>query len=228
MRVMDVEEFISANSCKVLYHMSEKGSWPLIQKIGLLSTSALLDECGVTGPERFRLESELRIKKEPISHPLYGVIYLRDQDPMRDRPSDGIKLANLLTPGTTVQQWLEFLNGKIFFWIPKYEFLKMLCARLYRYKPHWVITLDTHALLGAYSHVASVSDQNSGSLYSKKLRGPSTFVPLLMCPTKKNIMELAIDDRVPDIEKYTLSVDECIGSWQNDQRICKKVKHIWP
>ena len=54
MKLMNIEEFISANNCKVLYHMSEKGSWPIIQKLGLLSTSVLLDECGVTGPERFR------------------------------------------------------------------------------------------------------------------------------------------------------------------------------
>ncbi len=123
---MDVEEFISANSCKVLYHMSEEGSWPIIQKLGLLRTSALLDECGVTGSKRFSLESELRIRKEPIPHPLYGDIYLRDQDPMRDRPSDGIKLANLLTPETTVQQWLEFLNSKTFFWVLKLPFKNSL------------------------------------------------------------------------------------------------------
>jgi hypothetical protein len=227
-KLVNIEEFISANACRVLYHISEKGSWPSIQKLGLFSTSALLDQCGVTGTKRFRLESELRISKETIKHPIYGDINLRDQDPMRDRPSDGIKLANLLTPGTTVQQWFEFLNGKTFFWVSKKEFLKMLCARLYRGKPHWVITLDTHSLLGAYSHVVSVSDQNSGSLYSKKLRGPSTFVPLLTCPTENKILELTIDDGVPDIEKFTLSVDECIGSWQNDERICKKVKHIWP
>jgi hypothetical protein len=61
-----------------------------------------------------------------------------------------------------------------------------------------------------------------------RLRGPSTFVPLLTCPTKNKILELTIDNGVPDIEKFTLSVDECIGSWQNGERICKKVKHIWP
>ncbi len=208
--------------------MSDTGSWPSIQRLGLLSTSALLDLCGLTGAERFRIESELRIDRIPIKHPECGVIYIRDQDPMRDRPSDGIVLTNLLEPGTSRQQWFEFLNTKTFFWVSKYAFRKMLCARLYKNKPHWVLKVDTRALLKDYSDKASVSDQNSGSLYSKKLRGPKTFVPFLQCQLKPDIKELAVDYGVPDIEKYTLSVTECVGSWQNGEPVCRKAKQIWP
>jgi hypothetical protein len=229
---MNIDEFIATNRCEHLYHMSEKGSWPNIQRLGLLSTSALLDLCGVTGSERFTIESELRISRVPIKHPVYGDIYIRDQDPMRDRPSDGIILAKLLEAGTSVRMWLEFLNGKTFFWVPEYELTKMLCARLYRNKPHWVITVDTRALLGRYADEASISDQNSGSLYSKKLRGINTFVPFLKSPKRSNIIELAIDRGVPDITDYTVSVVECVGtylgSYPNGERVCKNVKQIWP
>jgi len=225
---MTIDEFIRANQCKVLYHMSEKGSWPNIHRLGLLSTSALLDICGIDDIERYKMESQLRRHKVKINHPVYGDIYIRDQDPMLDRPSDGIFLEPLLEDGTTVQNWFEFLNSKTFFWVPEYEFKKMLCARLYRNKPHWVIMVDTRSLLGQYADNASVSDQNSGSLYSKKPRGLNTFVPLLECSIKNNIIELAIDHGVPNITEYTLCVTECIGSWQNGERVCRKVKQIWP
>ena len=225
---MNVDDFVKVNRCSYLYHMSEKNSWSSIQRLGLLSTSALLDICGVTDSHRYPIESELRTDKTWIEHPEYGHICIRDQDPMRDRPSDGIVLADLLEPGTSVQEWFEFLNGKTFFWVSEYEFRKMLCARLYRNKPHWVLKVDTRALLNKYAEKASISDQNSGSLYSKKLRGLKTFVPLLQSPLKNNILELAIEHSVPDIEKYTISVVECIGSWQNGERVCRPVKQIWP
>jgi len=35
-----------------LYHMAEDGSWPNIQKLGLLSTSALLTKFGYIGANR--------------------------------------------------------------------------------------------------------------------------------------------------------------------------------
>lgn len=225
---MNVDEFIVANRCNCLYHISEKGSWPNIQTLGLLSTSALLDLCGLTGTERFSIESKLRTNKVQIRHAVYGNIHIRDQDPMRDRPSDGIILKDLLESGTTAQEWFEFLNGKVFFWVSEYEFKKMLCARLYRDKPHWVLKINTRSLLSKYAEQARISDQNSGSLYSKKLRGPSTFVPFLESPTKNGIMELAIERGVPDIKEHTLSVVECVGLWENGERVCKPGKQIWP
>jgi hypothetical protein len=225
---MDVEGFIKANDCTHIYHMAEKGSWPSIQKFGLLSTSALLDLCSIAGKDRFAIESQLRSDKVQIRHPAYGEICIRDQDPMRDRPVDGIFLARLLEAGTTMQGWLEFLNRKTFFWVSEREFKKMLCARLYRNRPHWVLVIDARAFLEQYADKASVSDQNSGSLYSKKTRGPSTFVPLLRCQTKSNIVELAVDYAVPNIERFTTSVVECVGTWRNGDRVCTRVRQVWP
>lgn len=225
---MDVEEFIRANDCRHIYHMAEKGSWPCIQRFGLLSTSAILDLCSIAGNDRLELESQLRTDTARIPHPICGEICIRDQDPMKDRPVNGIFLDSLLENGTTAQGWLEFLNGKTFFWVSKREFKKMLCARLYRDKPHWVLVIDARAFLGEYANKASVSDQNSGSLYSKKTRGPSTFVPLLRCQAKSNIVELAVDYAVPNIEKYTTSVVECVGTWRNGDRVCTRVRQVWP
>ena len=48
---MDVDAFIARHPR--LYHMAEAGSWPQIERGGLLSTSALLDRFGYEGEERF-------------------------------------------------------------------------------------------------------------------------------------------------------------------------------
>lgn len=225
---MTIDEFISVNHCYRLYHMSEKGSWPHIQELGLLSTSALLDSCGYTGAKRFQIESQLRKSKRAIIHPTRGTLYIRDQVPMLDWPEEGIYLDKLLDNGVTRQEWLEFLNRKVFFWVTKDELIKMLCARQYKGKPQWIITIVTKSLLQEYSDKAYISDQNTGSLYSRRKRGPKSFVPLSNCPVKSGIKELAIDYHVPNLSNFAISVDEYMGEKVNGERVCRKGEHIWP
>jgi len=224
---MTIDEFISLNDCDVVYHMSEKGSWPLIQKLGLLSTSSLLDLCGYTGTNRARIESNLRHAKEKIRHPKYGDIYILDQIPMRDWPDEGIFLDKLLED-VTRQQWFEFLNKKVFFWVTRYELIKMLCAWQYRGQSQWIMIVDTRALLEQYQDNAYLSVQNTGSLYSRRKRGINTFVPFNACPRNSNIIELAIDHGVPNIVDLTISVEEgyCIKITDGERKY-KKVDTIW-
>jgi len=223
---MTIDEFISMNKCKVLYHMSEKGSWSNIRELGLLSTSALLDLCGYTGNERLKIESRLREERVRIEHPKYGFIYIRDQFPMLDWSEQGIYLDELLT--VPREDWLKFLSGKVFFWVSRYELIKMLCAFKYKEIPQWIITVNTRALLEQYVDKAYISDQNSGSLYSKKQRGPSTFVPLAKSPRKSNIIELAIDYGIPNFADFVVSVKECVGRKTDGGRECREIQHIWP
>lgn len=226
---MTIDEFISMNQCKVLYHMSEKGSWPNIQQLGLLSTSALLDLCGYAGTERFKVESQLRRNKVPIKHPKHGYIYIRDQFPMLDWPEQSIYLDELLEEKVTRQEWLEFLNSKVFFWVTRSELIKMLCALQYRGKPQWIITVNSRALLEQYIDKAYLSDQNTGSLYSRRRRGPSTFVPFVDYPIRSTIIELAIDYGIPNLSDFAVSVKECIGIRKADgEREYREVRHIWP
>lgn len=225
---MTITEFITANRCPQIYHMSEKGSWPQIQELGLLSTSALLDCCGCSGVERFEIESQLRRRKKPIKHPDLGVLYIRDQVPMMDWPDQDIYLDELLDNGVTRQEWLEFLNGKIFFWVTKNELVKMICAWQYRDEPQWVITISTKDLLEEYADKAYVSFQNTGSLYSRKKRGPKSFIPFNKCPVSSRIIELGIDYGVPNLSAFTISVDECLGKKVNEERIFREIEHIWP
>ncbi len=53
-----------------LYHMAADGTWPSIQRYGLLSTSAVLDLASIKGEERVPLERQRRM--EGIHVPLGG------------------------------------------------------------------------------------------------------------------------------------------------------------
>jgi len=226
-----IDEFITMNQCQVLYHMSEKGSWASIQKNGLLSTTALLDLFEKTGPERVRIESQLRRRSVPIynpDNPGLGRAVIRDQDPMIDRPLDGIYLKGLLEDDTNSQEWFGLLNRKTFFWVKERHLRNMLCARNYRNRPHWVIKVDTRALLQRYADRVTLSNQNTGSLYSRRLRGRSTFVPFRGYPPRYDIVELAVEYDVPDIADLTISVTECVGVWENNETVCREGKKIWP
>jgi hypothetical protein len=53
-----IDEF--AATYPQLYHLAEAGSWPSIERHGLLSVSALLDLFEVDGNRREELESQVR------------------------------------------------------------------------------------------------------------------------------------------------------------------------
>lgn len=55
-----------------LFHMAEAGSWPSIQRHGLLSTSALIDLFEVKGARREALEARHRPESVTLTHPRYG------------------------------------------------------------------------------------------------------------------------------------------------------------
>ena len=73
-----------ASRYPVLYHMAEDGSWEGIQRLGLLSTSALLDRFEVGEGRRRRIESARRPEMEAIEHPEHGRAVIRDINPMQE------------------------------------------------------------------------------------------------------------------------------------------------
>ncbi len=196
-----------------VYHMAEQGSWPSIQKHGLLSTSALLDHFEVGGAERFRLESQWRPQSVTITHPVHGEARIRDQRPL---PED--KLKDLLV-GVRPREWYELINRKTFFWADQYGLKKLLNAVFYRGRHHCVLTVDTRSLLERYLQEITLTDQNSGSIYSGKLRGPDTFKGVNSFGSPW-VTELAVDYSVPDVASHTIRVEE----WKAD----RKLRQIWP
>ena len=65
--------------CPTLFHMAERAAWPSIRRHGLLSTSALLDLYGVTGPRRTTLEACRRPEGSRLSAPQLEGVTLRDR-----------------------------------------------------------------------------------------------------------------------------------------------------
>lgn len=224
MRIVDL-----CSTYPKLYHMAEKRNWDSIRKYGLLSTTALLDLFEYNGKDRFEIEAQLRLREYRITHPVHGVAFIRDQDPMRDRPGDGVSLEKCLI-GVTPQQWFELLNRRTFFWTDLTRLGYMLGAKLYRNRSHYVITVDSRELLRRHADKVSLSDINSGSLYGRNgqiKRSANTFKPISEHEVSW-VTELAVDYSVPDITALMTSVEECICQWNNRQPSGKTLKSIWP
>lgn len=213
---MDVDGLVSRYP--VLYHMAEDGSWESIQKLGLLSTSALLDRFGIEGEQRSRIESARRPEIVTIEHPEHGLALIRDNKPMRERT-----LGRCLT-GMSPREWYETLNRRVFFWVDRGRLLRLLGARAYRDRPHLVLELDTAGLVRAHAEEVTLSAINSGATFSMNPapRGPDTFRRVGDHPHDRPVVELAVDYAVPDVVDYVLSAsrrrggDEPEEVWRRD------------
>jgi hypothetical protein len=194
-----------------LYHMAEAGSWPLIQKHGLLSTAALLDLYKVTGCRRHQIEAEHRPNSVNIPT-MDGPVTIRDQKPMSE------KALSKCLHGMTGEEWYRLLNGLVFFWVTEERLNKMLHAAAYRDRKHTVITIDTQKLLEKYSKKILLSPINSGcTLFNPQPRGRDTFRPLseylfeeyrrARRSIAKAIAECAIPYKASDLTNFVSRVD---------------------
>lgn len=193
-----------------LYHMAEPGSWPSIQKLGLLSTSALLDELGETGTKRKEIESIHRAKSLSIDHTHLGKITFRDQKPMNE------KILRRVLDRMNPDEWYELLNGMVFFWVREERVMQLSRAKLYRDRTHCVLTVDTQELLRRHGDRVRLSPINSGStIYNARRRGAHTFLPLNEYPFAERkklrgcanaIAELTVEYAVRDIRDFTTQV----------------------
>lgn len=194
-----------------LFHMAAAGSWPSIERHGLLSTSALLDVFGVSEEQRAALESRHRPESVPICHPGIGDAIVRDQKRMND-----MALRKCLLDDMSPYAWYRLLNSKVFFWLTRERLEKMLKA--YSDTPQIVLIVDTESLIAAYSDRVTLSPIHSGStLFNPAPRGRNTFLPPDRYPfrdrlKKRNprdaIAELAVEGGVPNIRDHVLLVEE--------------------
>ncbi len=193
-----------------LYHMSQLGSWPGIQKHGLLSTTALLDLFEVRGDERYRIESCHRPESIPVAHPAHGRAVIRDQKPMSDS-----SLRKALVDGLEPADWYRLLNSRVFFWLTEKRLDTLLNARAYRDQRHNVLVIDTRHLVERHQHRIWLSPMNSGcTIPFHHKRGPETFRKIADYPYADRkrladpIVELAVDYSVPDIADFVTEVRE--------------------
>ena len=199
----------------VLYHMAEDGSFESIMRLGLLSTSALLDRFEIEDEQRFAIESARRPEIVRVEHPEHGVTFIRDNKPMQEKALERCLL------GMTPREWYEHLNRRVFFWVERKRLLKLLGARAYRDRPHLVLEVDTAGLLERHAERASLSPINSGATFAlgPAPRGPDTFRRIADHPDGKPIVELSIDYSVPDIAEFTLRV----GRWWGTEEL----EEVW-
>lgn len=191
-----------------LYHVAEVGSWPNIQRHGLLSTTALLDLFEMDGDRRRALEEEHRPESVPIDHADHGVAIIRDQKPL-----SMTRLSSCLT-GMTPTEWLRQLNRLVFFWPSEKRLDTFLQAGANRDRPHDVLVIDTRALVERHQRDITLSAINSGATgRAGAARGPNTFQPLRFFDydspqqRKRGIAEVAVDYAVPDVEAMVLRIE---------------------
>lgn len=198
----------------LLYHMAEAGSWPSIRRHGLLSTSALLDRCHASGSFRRKIESEIRPASRSVSGEGFGTAVIRDQRPL-------IK-ANLekVLDGVSVAQYCRLLNGKTFFWVAEARLNRLLGARLYKDKPHDVLTVDTRGLVRECLDRITLSPINSGTVISQNgRRGKDTFKSIADYPFEERrrrrpaepLVELAVEYEVGNIRRHVVRVERRHG-----------------
>jgi hypothetical protein len=190
--------------------MAYGGSWPSIQKHGLLSTTGLLDLYEIEGSARDSLELTHRQASVPISHPSYGRAVVRDQKPMSDS-----RLRSVLRDGTTVEEWYQLLNGFVFFWPTEARLETMRAA--YEGQPQTILSVDSRPLLAQYASRVRLSAINSGATrpYARP-RGRSTFLPMAEYPFPERrargkasaVAEVLIERGVPNIHEFVVRVEE--------------------
>lgn len=193
-----------------LYHMAALGSWPSIQRHGLLSTSALLDLYGVNGAGRQRIEAEHRPDTVLIKTDGRGEASIRDQKPMSD---EGLRRA--LRDGITPTEWYRILNSKVFFWVTEERLGRLLGAGTYKNDWHDVLLLDTASVLRVHEAKVVLAGMNTGCTKPwPHPRGRDTFLPLGQYPfdarvkshREDAVVEFAVEGGVPDAAAHALKV----------------------
>jgi|SRR3989344_4866408 len=196
-----------------LYHMAEAGTWPSIKQHGLLSTLAVLDRYGVSGPQRLALEAQHRPSKVTVG-PLGNAIVLRDQIPMPPQ-----RLEDALIDGTTPAQWYKLINSKVFMWAEEHRLFTLLNARSYKRLTHDVLTIDTASLVRDYADKIMLCRMNSGNTFPMPhARGLEDFMSIDDYPVKprsgapvKKVVEVVTDYCIPNIKDYVIEVRSIQG-----------------
>ena len=210
----ELEELIG--DCPTLYHMAERQSWPSIEKYGLLSTTAILDQYKMSGAKRDEIELARRPDSVVLESEEIGRVVVRDQSSMDDSG-----LFRCLQDGLQPIDWYRLLNGESF-WLTRPRLLRLLNAGNYRNEEHDVLQLDTASLISAYKEKIWFGPINSGSTKPfPHPRGNSTFQRIANYPyadwRKKRprgerVVELCVDYSVPDITRFVRRVVRMKGN----------------
>lgn len=194
-----------------LFHVTEPDAWPSVRRLGLLSTSRLLDLFELPGGQRTALETRRRPAAVPISHPRHGTAILNDNLPLTERG-----LASCLDDGLAPADWLKMLNDRVFFWADADGLDRLLAARANRGRTRAVLVVDTLGLARAHADRMELCPINSGATLRRPARrGLSTFSPLAAHSYEHwrrlrgrldRIREVVVRGGVPDIDRHVVEV----------------------
>ena len=196
-----------------LYHVATDGSWPAIERHGLLSPSALVTRWGVKqGAPQAAILAKRRGESRVLEHAEFGTAVIRHQKAIHE-PSLDDALDDM-----TLAEWYAALNDRVFFHLQPRLLRDLLTARSYRDDAHAVITLSTRSLVAAHEDEIELSAINSGfaQRHSREPRGRDTFVSIAHFhhPTRshavtkgQDIAELAIPRGVRDLRDHVLRVE---------------------
>lgn len=211
---MDIEQLVELYPR--LYHMATAGSWPSIQQNGLWTTEQIATSAGL---DEVQIDSLLRVRRPHsvhLDHPTLGPMTVRDQIPLR------LALLERSLTDLTVEEWLETLNNRVFFWLHESRLVRLLGAQHYRREEHDVLVLDTRSLIDAYGDRVRLAPMNTGAtLFPNNLtRGSDTFAKVSDFnyearrrgrPLPDRIVELAVLDGVHDIANFVVGVQRRRG-----------------
>jgi hypothetical protein len=199
-----------------LYHMAEDGTWPSIRRRGLLSTQAIVDLYQPDDEVRARILSVTRHDKITLTSAEFGDMTIRDQRPAKF-------LAACMDDGATPQDFLDALNGRVFFWLALSRLTGLLNARLYRRSRHTVLHVDTASFLEEYSGRVQLAPYNTGSMHvpNAPKRGPEVFTDLADYPYEhwlakrgqsgEPVVELTVRYAIPDISSFVTKAETWEG-----------------
>jgi hypothetical protein len=200
-----------------LWHMAADGTWPSIQKNGLLSVTALLDLHGISGPARRPIEAQRRPQCVELDHPVHGKAVIRDNKPMFEK-----SLLKCLEDQLKPEDWYRTLNAKSFFWVDKTRLDRLLGAKAYAKDIQSVLEIDTAKLIDRHRNQIRLASINTGqTLYVPQARGLNTFKTIADFPSgegkigtkeRPHIVELVVEGGVPDIVECIVRVDRVDNS----------------
>jgi hypothetical protein len=156
-----------------LYHLTDPAALPGILRHGLLPTSGLLSLFEVPQADRVAIERRRRSAGVPITHPVHGTAMITDNLPLSEAA-----LTVCLDDGLSPEDWLLFLNQRVFFWPDEENLDGHRHARLNRGRERLVLVLDTLSLVRQHHEHVQLTAINTGATLRKPARrGLATFVP---------------------------------------------------
>jgi hypothetical protein len=214
--MFDIDRFIESHP--QLYHMTHLNAWDPIRRHGLLSTKLLLDRLQLSEADKEVLYQLRKGNSQTRNHPDFGEATIRDQSVMPH-----VRLGKVLTPDTSLSDWLDLLNSRVFLWAKENSLLGLLKAKKYRDQVHTVLIFDTRKVFKKYRGRIEASDINSGAVLFPNApeRGKGTFQPISAFTPKRGrgLVEITIPEKIDNVEELLAGLEQRSSTSTHTYRI---------